>query len=203
MLGYKRCHSQPGIIMKQSSEHDYFLPKKNRLLIGVLVFIWIQSIADVLAHETPPSEINIEDRSWVLFSSGVRDYFFMDLYECAVYLDGKEKNLDSILNLIYPVAIRLKILTSELPGQVPDPWKETIKPEVSDKIYSRFKKQFFKLSEGDIILFIYFPGESTVFYLNGERKFMDPGPGLMEALLEQWLGPSPVSEELKASLING
>ena len=165
--------------------------------------IGISSVTEISAQEAPPSTINIDEKSLVLYSSGIRDYFFVDLYECAVYLDGKEKNLDSILNLTIPVAIRLKILTSELPDQVPDPWRETIKPEVSDKIYSRFKKQYIKLSEGDIILFNYFPGESTVFYLNGKKMFVDPGSSLMEALLDQWLGPSPVSEDLKASLING
>jgi hypothetical protein len=38
-------------------------------------------------------------------------------------------------------------------------------------------------------------------YIKNEIKFPDSGSGLMQALLEQWLGPHPVSEDLKAALI--
>jgi len=125
----------------------------------------------------------------------------MDVYQCAIYLDKEVENLKTILELNRPVVIRVKILTSELPDKVPGPWKETIKPEVSDKIYSRFKKQFFKLTTGDILIFSFLPEQSTILYLNGEKKFSDPGSGLMQALLEQWIGSDPVSEDLKLALV--
>ena len=105
----------------------------------------------------------------------------MDVYQCAIYLDRESTNSELLLELKHPVAVRIKILISELPDQVPDAWREAIKPEISHKLYSRFKKQN--------------------CYIKNEIKFSDPGSGLMQALLEQWLGPHPVSKDLKATLI--
>lgn len=156
---------------------------------------------EISAHEKPPAVMKAENRNWKLHSYGVRNRWFMDVYQCAMYLDNGNQNLESVLDLKHPVAIRIKILISELPNQVPDAWREAIKPEISDKLYSRFKKQIFKLEQGDQLTFTYLPGQSTGFFINNEKKFSDPGPDLMRALLEQWLGPQPVSEELKVALI--
>ena len=105
----------------------------------------------------------------------------MDVYQCAIYLYQKITNSELLLEFKHPVAVRIKILISELPDQVPDAWREAIKPEISHKLYSRFKKK--------------------ICYINNEIKFSDPGSGLMQALLEQWLGAHPVSKDLKATLI--
>ena len=105
----------------------------------------------------------------------------MDVYQCAIYLDRESTNSELTLKLKHFVAVRIKILISELPDQVPDAWREAIKPEISHKLYSRFVKQ--------------------ICYINNEIKFSNPGSGLMQALLEQWLELHPVSEDLKAALI--
>lgn len=187
--------------MFSNFRQHYFLTRKSGFFTGTLLFILFQISTGVLAQENPPANINIEDRKWLLYSSGTRTHIFYDLYHCALYLEKRETNIDSIPDLTRPVAVRIQILASETPDQVPDPWKEAIKPEVSDKVYSRFRKQFFKLIEGDILIFTYIPGQPTTFFLNGEKKFADPGSGLMESLLEQWIGHNPVSEDLKAALL--
>ncbi len=154
------------------------------------------------AEENPPSEIQLAGEKWTLASSGIRTYAFVDVYQCAVYLDKPGKVEESILEKKQPVAIRIQILTSQHPGHVPDVWKETIESEVSDKIYKRFKKHFLKLEEGDELIFSYIPGQSTRFYQNGKKVFEDSGSGLMQSLLEQWIGKDPISNDLKMALFN-
>lgn len=155
----------------------------------------------MLAEEGSPSTLTLENRDWVLAASGIRTYAFIDVYQCSLYFLEPGKVRKTLLEQKQPVTIQIKILTSELPGQVPDAWKETIKPEVSDKVYKRFKRNFRILEEGDELLFSYIPGQATLLYLNREKVFSDPGPSLMFSLLEQWIGEDPISDDLKNTLI--
>ncbi len=155
------------------------------------------------ANASPPPDLKLDNRPWIHFSSGIRSHYFVDVYQCALYLPDEGKSISSLnlLKLEYPVALRIEILTSELPDKMPDVWRETIKPEIIDKAFRRFQKGFMNLDGGDVLLFMYLPGEATRLFLNGKLLFKDPGPGLMEALLEQWLGSNPVSEDLKQALL--
>ncbi len=187
--------------MISSFGENCLLKNKYCFLVGIFLFVVFLVVADGFTQENSPANISIEGRNWELYSSGVRTRMFLDVYQCAIYLDQEEKNLDSDLDLKHPIAIRIQILISELPEQVPDPWRESIKPEISDQLYSRFKKEIFKLTQRDLLIFTFLPGGPTKFYINNEKKFSDPGSGLMHSLLEQWIGPFPVSEDLKTALL--
>jgi hypothetical protein len=149
----------------------------------------------------PPLEIKLNNLTWTHHSSGIRSYIFVDVYQCALYLHDKDTPIASIGNLEYPVAIRIEILTSMLPDKMPETWRETMLSEVTAKAFRRFQKGFLHLDKGDVLLFLYLPMESTILFLNDKLLFKDPGPGLMQALLEQWIGSHPISEDLKQALI--
>ncbi|GJL77165.1 MAG: hypothetical protein NPINA01_01540 [Nitrospinaceae bacterium] len=153
------------------------------------------------ASASPPPELKLNNLKWTHFSSGIRSYEFVDVYQCALYLPNRVRPIASINNLKFPVLIRIEILTSMLPDKMPDVWRETIESEVTGKAFRRFKKGFSNLDEGDVLLFMYLPGKATSLFLNDKFLFKDPGAGLMEALLEQWIGSHPVSEDLKEALL--
>lgn len=175
-----------------------------RVITVLIIFSGGFSIAS--AYAGPPSDFKLNSLTWAHFSSGIRSYNFVDVYQCALYLPDRDQlNADnlvaSIKTLEHPVAIRIKILTSMLPDTMPDIWRETIESEVTGKAFKRFRKGFAGLDEGDVLLFVYFPGKSTHVYLNDELQFKDPGPGLMQGLFDQWMGAQPISEDLKQALI--
>ena len=158
------------------------------------------------ANASPPSSLNSTSLTWALHSSGVRSYNFIDVYQCALYFPANEKpNQEKLTasakDLKSPVAIRIEISTSMLPDKMPDVWRETIESEVTGKAFLHFRKGFARLDEGDVLLFLYLPGEGTRLLLNDKPVFKDPGPGLMQSLLEQWVGSNPISEDLKQALI--
>lgn len=169
--------------------------------IMTIMSIFLGGLASASTNTSPPPDLKLNNLPWIHYSSGIRSYRFVDVYQCALYLPDKDKPIASLKNLEYPVAIRIEILTSMLPDKMPDVWRETIEPEIIDKAFRRFQKGFLNLDEGDVLLFVYLPGEATSLYLNDKRLFKDPGPGLMEALLEQWIGSHPVSEDLKQALL--
>jgi len=169
--------------------------------IMTILSIFLGGLAIASGNASPPPDLKLNNLTWTHHSSGIRSYYFVDAYQCALYLHNKDKPIAPIRNLEYPVAIRIKILTSMLPGKMPEVWRETIESEVTGKAFRRFQKGFFNLDEGDVLLFMYLPGEATSLFLNDKLLFKDPGPGLMRALLEQWIGSHPVSEDLKQALI--
>jgi len=158
------------------------------------------------ANATPLSEFKLNGLTWNHYSSGIRTYNFVDVYQCTLYFSSQDKpkkdQLTAVIkNIEYPIAIRIKILTSMLPDKMPEFWRETIEGEVTGKAFSRFQKGFSNLNEEDILVFTYLSGKGTRLYLNDKLLFNDPGPGLMQGLLEQWIGSQPISEDLKQALI--
>ena len=149
----------------------------------------------------PPLEFKLNNLTWTHHSSGIRSYIFVDVYQCSLYLHYKDKPIASTITLEYPIAIRIEILTSMLPDKMSEAWRETVVSEVTAKAFRRFQKGFLNLDEGDVLLFLYLPGEATSLFLNDKLLFKDPGPGLMQDLLEQWIGSHPISEDLKQALI--
>ena len=57
------------------------------------------------------------------------------------------------------------------------------------------------LSPGDDIWIAYAPEKGTLLRAGGRTVLTDPGDGLMNAILNLWLGPSPVSSELHDALV--
>ena len=170
-----------------------------RIMTILSIFLGGLNITSVNA--SPPPDLILDNLPWIHYSTGIRSHHFVDVYQCALYLPDKEKPIASLQNLEYPVAIRVEILTSMLPDKMPDVWRKTIKPELIDKAFRKFQKEFLNLDENDVLLFMYVPGEATSLFLNDKLLFKDPGRELMESLLEQWVGPHPVSEDLKQALI--
>ena len=119
--------------------------------------------------------------TWVPHSSGIRTYNLIDVYQCTLYVHSKNKPskhelISAVNNLKFPVALRIKVLTSMLPDKMPETWRETIESEVTGKAFHKFQKGFSRLDEGDILLFVYIPEEETRLRLNGRLVFKDPGP---------------------------
>ncbi len=180
---------------------EYIMTLSSFIRILTVISIFVGGLAIASANTSPPSDIKLNDFIWTHHSSGVRSYNFLDVYQCALYLPKKHKPVASIRDLEHPVAIRIEILTSMLPDKMPPVWRETIDSEVTGKAFRRFKRGFASLDEGDVLLFVYLPGKATSLFLNDKHQFKDPGPGLMEALLEQWIGSHPISEDLKQALL--
>ncbi len=176
---------------------------KGKVLSGLIV-LW-GGLGAAFAYGTAPSDLKLNDTVWTYYSSGIRNHNFIDVYQCDFYYSSRDKPekdrlFASINNLNYPMVIRIKILTSMLPDKMPEVWRDTLESEVTGKAFKRFRKGFAKLDEGDILIFMYLPGEGTGFYLNNKLLFQDPDPGLIKGLLEQWIGPQPISEDMKRTL---
>jgi hypothetical protein len=101
------------------------------LFIGFFFCMFFCALVDISAQQKPPTNIRIEYKNWYLHSHRVGARLFMDVYQCAISLDRESTNSELLLDLKHPLAVRIKILISEIPDQIPDAWREAIKPEIS------------------------------------------------------------------------
>jgi hypothetical protein len=145
--------------------------------------------------------IDYKGTTLVLNGHGEREIMWISAYLCALYLARPLADPGKIVGSPdAPKVLTIRILTDSAPAEMPDRWRKSLESELKDRLFERMKKGYAKASSGDELKFAYLPGEGTTFYFNGRQVFNDPGYGLMESLLDQWLGRKPVSGNLKRLL---
>lgn len=187
--------------------------RENRLIFssiqsrlhGLLPLIAILAVGlapgAVVAAAQSPGTIDIAGESVPRLGDGIRRRFFIKIYRCTLYAMPDRSPMEQVRNL-RPVALRIDVLARDLPPFMPASWRRTLKSELEAGLFKAMKRGFRQLERGDVLEFVYFPGRGTEFRLNGEPQFLDPEAGLMEALLDQWIGDRPVSKRLKRALLS-
>tara|TARA_R110002126_G_scaffold5452_13_gene28784 strand:+ start:90 stop:623 length:534 start_codon:yes stop_codon:yes gene_type:complete len=153
------------------------------------------------AQDTPvPAKIVYRDVALRLNGYGEREVMWMDVYRCALYLARRSADPAEIVRTREPKLLVIRVLTDNAPADMPARWRETLDAELTAPLFRRIKKSYRRAGTGDVLKFAYLPGKGTRFYFNDRLVLTDPGYGLMESLLDQWLGARPVSRNLKRLL---
>jgi hypothetical protein len=170
-------------------------------LICILAAFLLGSHPGMAQDAAVGPRIDYKGASLVLNGHGEREIMWISVYRCALYLSRPFDDPKKIIaSRDVPKVLTIRILTDGAPAEMPDQWRKTLEAELTEPLFRRMKRGYAKASAGDELKFAYLPGQGTAFYFNGKEVFNDPGYGLMEALLDQWLGPKPVSGNLKRLL---
>ena len=161
----------------------------------ILVFIGL--IAGLLA-----GPLTAAAQELALNGAGTRKAFFIDLYTCSLWVAAPTRSEDELLNRDTPARVKILVHGNPPGAAPPEDWAALLKSELSGKYYKLTKRTYRDLEEGDEIIVQYPDGEGTSVSVNGEHILTDPGRALMVAILEQWIGPEPVSDELKVALLD-
>lgn len=164
------------------------------------VGLTMPAFAEDLPHQFPQVE-TVGGHHLILNGYGERERWFMNVYGCALYAPRKTSSPKYLMTQSTPSAIRILVKVSP-PPEPPDRWEETFQAELSNELFSRMISVYEDLEAGDVLLFAYAPGHGTRAFLNGRILFRDPGHDLMHGLLDQWLGPRPVSSNLRRLLLH-
>mgnify|MGYP001818856245 CR=1 FL=1 len=149
------------------------------------------------------------EHTLVLNGAGIRKKFFMNIYAGALYLPAKTIDATAIISDNGPAAIDMHILYSKISqdkitGGWEDGMKANLDPDRLDALrprLDRFNALFTELHEGDHIRIAYIPSSGTEVRINDEQRGTVEGNDFFRALLEVWLGSSPVSKSLKAEML--
>lgn len=149
------------------------------------------------------------EHTLVLNGAGVRKKFFMDIYAGALYLPAKTTDAAAIISDNGPAAVDMHIIHSKISQEkIIGGWEDGLKANLDqDRLdalrprLDRFNALFAEVREGDIIRIAYLPAAGTEVRINDEQRGIVEGNDFFRALLEIWLGSSPVNKSLKANML--
>ena len=100
--------------------------------------------------------------------------------------------------------IRLDITyDGQVPDGLPSTWKEQLQQHVSQEFQRTMSGLHDSLKGGDTVRVSFVPGRGTVVTVNGRQVATRPGDDALNAMLQLWTGPKPVSNDMKRLLLNG
>ena len=146
-----------------------------------------------------------------LNGAGVRRKLFFSVYAIGLYLPAPTADAARVLAVDGPRRVLMRILHKEITReQLVAAWTEgfaanhssaelaTLQPRID-----RFHAAFETLKAGDVVQIDYLPGKGTRVEINGRVRESIPGSDFAAAVLRIWLGPAPVSADLRAALLGG
>jgi hypothetical protein len=171
-------------------------------LLGLGLVIAGNADAQVeLAGVELPASVEVNDHELQLASCGVRDTLWVTHYVAALYVADPDAAAQIAVNPDEPKLIRLDIIDTDwLPEGIPEKWREPLREELARDPYSRVKQHYQALSAGDVVYVYYLPGQGIRMSVNGRLVMEQPGHELIDAMLEAWAEPDPISEQARRLL---
>jgi len=145
-----------------------------------------------------------------LNGAGVRRKLFVAVYAVGLYLPTPTRDPAQVLAMDGPRLVAMRFLHREVPrDKLVAAWTEGFAANQDPATLAtlqaridRFNALFETLREGDTVDLAFDPARKTTrVSINGTSRGEVPGADFAAALLRIWLGPSPVSDDLKAALL--
>ena len=160
--------------------------------------------APAVADAPVPQTMTIGGRELVLNGYGTRTSYTYDLYTVALYLPQPMTSAERIDDPSIAKAFRVEaVYEGSMPDEVPEAWRSELLPPLSQQQVATLKDAFDTLESSDIVGVTFVPGSGTTVQLNDEVVLYDPGHDLMAAAIDLWLGPDPVSADIRSQLLAG
>ena len=179
--------------------------KTRRASRAIVVLLMVSAIAGQVsaAAAGAPQSIEVGGSRLTLQGEGTRSkFFFVDLYSVALYLPHRFSEAGRIWDEGVPKALRAEILyEGSLPDEIPKSWKVELLPALTFEQKLDLALVYASLDTGDTILITYAPDSGTRMLVGDAVVLTDPGDALIRAFLDLWVGKSPVSKELRGSLL--
>lgn len=176
---------------------------RSRMILVAAMLAWVP-FSGVAAPA--PATIDVGGIALVYCSEGTRERFLFNLYRVALYLPRQSTDVRYILRPDTAKAFRVEVLyEGPGPDRVPKDWRRELVPALNAEQMARLKQVFETIAAGDVILASFAPGPGpgpgSALSLNGRPVISDPGHALIDAMVELWLGPNPVSKDVKQALL--
>jgi len=140
---------------------------------------------------------------------GIRYKFFFKIYIAALYVENISNKPEQIIHANGAKRIHMHFLYDEVTkDKLVNGWLDGFESNLTKQEYQKlkpkidqFNQMFETVKAGDQILLDLLPGRGTRVSIKGQSRAVIEGSDFYEALLKIWLGESPVTEDLKNSLL--
>ncbi len=150
-----------------------------------------------------PAAMDVGRHHLTLQGQGTRSKLFVvDLYSVALYLPRRLVEVRRIWDPDVPKALSVEILYGgSLPDKIPKSWRQELLPSLTFEQKDAVAEAWAALSAGDTVRVTYAPESGTSIFVDNRLVLTDQDDTLMRSFLDLWVGKSPVSKELRGSLL--
>ncbi len=184
---------------------------KNITLVVVALISLTSATAQIRVGSKAvlPYEQTFADTDLKLNGAGLREMLWIDLYAGGLYLQGKSKDPNTILDADETMAIKLNIVSGfvtqkKMIKAVQDGFTKATygNTKALDERIKKFTKFFSEpIIKNDIFDLVYVKGIGVKAYKNDKELGVIEGRDFKYALFKIWLGDEPASESLKKGML--
>ena len=168
-----------------------------------------QGVAREVSGISVPAMATVGDKELTLNGAGVRkEKAFVKVYVVALYLEQPTSDARAAITSDQEKHVVLSMLRAVSREQFVEALEtailrnsRTVMPILRARL-DLLQKALPPLEKGNVLTFTYLPGSGTVLRGQGQEITI-PGKDFADALLSVWLGPAPVSGDLKRQLLAG
>ncbi len=202
----------PFVFPLPSSVYRLRIPLMKKLAISsslLLLGLAGLSLAGEVAGVKIPDTVTVEGKTLKLNGMGLRKKVVFKVYVAGLYVETPSRDAAAIVSSDQIKSMRLSILRSLKGSQITEAIVEGFEKNSKAQMgalkarLDRFNAMFPDVVEGDQIDMTYLPGKGTVVTAKGAEKGVIEGKDFADALFSVWLGPNPVQEDLKKTLLGG
>lgn len=169
-------------------------------------------------HVGPPeplgsrnAQIETPDVDLVLNGAGIRNYLLFDIYQVALYLPQRQRDVRQVLNDALPRRVRITLLrdisaerdVEFLMSGLEDnnSAEELAAIQAPVEQFLNLIRRMGKVTKGHVVQLDYQPAIGTRVWLGRRLLGVVPGAAFNRSLLKIWLGENPIAEDLKRALL--
>lgn len=139
-----------------------------------------------------------------LAGCAARRFFLLDVYRLRLYLPQPPAAETVAFDPRQPKTVELEITyPGNIPGDMPGDWRARFQETLPPAMVADLRSLYQNLRGGDVLSIEYRPGRGSLVRLNGAVQMADPGPALIDALLDIWMGPRALNPEIRRQLLSG
>ncbi|MFT5397091.1 MAG: hypothetical protein ACI85N_002309 [Gammaproteobacteria bacterium] len=177
------------------------LSPKITNIFAVLILMQTFSLYAFGDNSEIPNDLDLEDEILQLLGGGIRNDYFIDIYHIGFYSDAKKIEEIQKTEISHHIAVRIEVLTDILPDTPPPYWMNLFNEVLNQEQFELFTKNYAKLSNGDVLAINFIPGKGTYIYMKKKRLLVIKSNELITAVIKGFIGPNPVSDDLKDSIL--
>ena len=184
-------------LVEPARHHAFRRATRAAVLLLLVLTVRVQPLA-----AAAPATVDVGGHRLTLQGQGTRSTAFVDLYSAALYLPRRLADVRRIWDPDIPKALYVEILYGgSLPDKIPKSWSRELLPSLTFEQKDAVAEAWATLNTGDTIRVTYTP-EAGTSILVGERLVLtDRDDTIIRSFLDLWVGRSPVSKELRGSLL--
>lgn len=174
---------------------------------AALVFSTPAPIVVAGQHQSGESRFpaNLELRAKAVRSKllGMVELYSVEIY-VEIYTVRAARDLTQLRSTTLTKGIRVAVLyDGRIPGGIPSGWWEELVPALTAPEEQKLRTAFEQLASGQDIWITYDPPRGTHIRHNGRTVLVTGDHALMDAVLDVWLDDTPVSHDVRNTLLAG